>query len=93
VSAHPKVDAKTGDLYVFGYDRMKPVIHFSIIDKDRKVTLSDQQIKITSPRMIHDFMITENYVIFPDLPLELSPPKAVKNKGFIFQFDEKLPSR
>lgn len=43
--------------------------------------------------MIHDFMITENYVIFPDLPLELNPPKAVKNKGFIFQFDEKLSSR
>jgi len=42
--------------------------------------------------MIHDFMITENYVILPDLPLELRPDLMLKGK-FIFQYDEEKPAR
>lgn len=84
VSAHPKVCPLSGDLYAFGYDMNQGALHFSVIDKHRRILVSDQIIKITSPRMIHDFMITENYVIFPDLPMEFNPPKAVKNKGFVF---------
>ena len=83
VSAHPKVDRKTGEMMAFGYDIENKCVHYSLINKLRKVT-SSLSIPISSPRMIHDFMITENHVIFPDLPLEFNPPKAVKNKGFIF---------
>ena len=42
--------------------------------------------------MIHDFAITENYVIFPDMPLEFRPDLIFKGK-FIFQFDESKPAR
>ena len=93
MSAHPKVDPKTGDLYAFGYSITGPYIHLSIIDKNRKITLSNQKIRITSPRMIHDFIITENYIVIPDLPMEANPPKAIKNKGFLFQYDKTAPSR
>jgi carotenoid cleavage dioxygenase-like enzyme len=43
--------------------------------------------------MIHDFCITENHIIFPDIPMECSGPKAVKTKGFFFQFDKSQPAR
>ena len=32
VSAHPKVDNKTGHFMAFGYDREIPVVHYSVFD-------------------------------------------------------------
>ena len=41
-------------------------------------------IKITSTRMIHDFPITNDYIIIPDTPMEFKPDKAMKEGGFVF---------
>lgn len=76
----------------FGYGvEGKPVIQHSVFNKDRKCT-SYVSVPITSPRMIHDFMITENYSIMPDLPMELRPDLCFKNK-FIFHYDSEKPAR
>jgi len=92
VSAHPKVDRQTGELMAFGYGAEgKGEIHHSVFNKDRKCT-SYVTIPITNPRMIHDFMITENYSIMPDLPMELRPDLCFKNK-FIFHYDSDKPAR
>ena len=45
-------------------------------------------VRITSTRMIHDFPITNNYVIFPDLPMEFKPEIAMKKGGFVYVFDK-----
>jgi len=96
VSAHPKVDRKTGELLCFGYEVEgkdgKGLIYYSLFNKDRKLLLSTA-IPITSPRMVHDFMITENYFIIPDSPMELRPDLCVKEGKFIFQFDGKKSTR
>lgn len=69
----------------------KGVIYYSLINKMRKV-VSSMEIPLTCPRMIHDFAITENYVILPDLPMEVRPDLCIKGK-FILQFDTTKPSR
>jgi len=96
VAAHPKVDRKTGELLCFGYDLKgkdgKGQVFYSLFNKDRKLLLSTV-IPITSPRMIHDFIITQNYVIIPDSPMELRPDLAIKENKFLFQFDKSKPSR
>ena len=46
------------------------------------------KINLTNVRMIHDFMITERFAIVPDLPLEMDPPGACKNKRFLFHFNK-----
>jgi len=92
VSAHPKVDAKTGDLCAFGYNIGKGCVHYSLIDKYRKL-VSKMDVPITSPRMIHDFGITENYVMIPDMPFEFQPESAVKNGDFVFKYDKTQPSK
>lgn len=51
-------------------------------------------VEITNKRMIHDFGITENHIIFPDLPMEFSPEKVFKEmKGPVFRWDNNQPSR
>ena len=67
-------------------------IDYSLFNKDRKLILHTN-IPIESPRMVHDFMMTENYVIIPDSPLEFKPEVMIKESKFIFQFDKKKPSR
>jgi carotenoid cleavage dioxygenase-like enzyme len=51
---------------------MKPLVYLSVFDKSKKMTDSIQ-IPISSPRFLHDFLITQNYAIIPDLPLESRP--------------------
>lgn len=96
VSAHPKVDRKTGELLCFGYDVTrkdgKGAVSYSLFNKDRKLLLSTV-IPVTSPRMIHDFIITQNHIIIPDSPMELRPDLTVKESKFLFQFDKNKPSR
>jgi carotenoid cleavage dioxygenase-like enzyme len=83
VSAHPKVDKKTGELLCFGYDMMGGSIDYSLFNKERKL-IHHVNIPIESPRMVHDFIITENYVVIPDSPLEFKPEVCVKESKFIF---------
>jgi carotenoid cleavage dioxygenase-like enzyme len=89
VSAHPKVDRRTGEMIAFGYnietEGEHGAVDCSVINKDRKVT-SHVTLPISSPRMIHDFAITKNYCIIPDLPMEFRPDLVFKGK-FIFHFD------
>lgn len=46
-----------------------------------------------SPRMIHEFLITEKYAIVPDLPMEFDPKGAIKEKRFVYYFNDKSPAR
>lgn len=86
VSAHPKVDRRTGELLAFGYNVTKPSINYSLFDKSRKLKFKTE-IPITSVRMVHDFLATENLIIVPDLPLEAVPKEAVMQKRFLFKYE------
>ena len=83
VSAHPKVDNRTGHFMAFGYSREMPVVHYSVFDKNREL-VTNINIPIASIRMLHDFAITENFSIIPDLPLENNPKNCVKDGKFIY---------
>lgn len=91
-SAHPRVDRKTGEFFIFGYRGDKPVVQYTLMDKDRRLKKSFD-IPITSPRMIHDFQITEKYLVIPDLPIEFNPQDAVKKNQFVFNFNKEAGSR
>ena len=70
-AAHTKADPGTGELhaitYFWAYDHVQHVV----VDAAGKVSRSTD-IAVTDGPMMHDFALTENYVIFFDLPVTFS---------------------
>ena len=81
VTAHPKIDPKTGEMVWFGYGvgemPLSAGMSYGVTDANGVVTRrSDFQAPYSA--MIHDFLVTENYVLFPVLPLTGSLERAMK---------------
>jgi carotenoid cleavage dioxygenase len=78
-TAHPKADPVTGELLFFGYNmsgRFTPTISFGAINAAGKVTrLGHFEAPYAS--MVHDFIVTENHLLFPVLPITGSMDRAM----------------
>lgn len=68
MTAHPKVCAKTGEMLFFAYGLLPPYLTYHRVSADGEL-VQTEVIEVGAPTMVHDFNITENYVIFMDLPL------------------------
>ncbi len=81
-TAHPKVDVKSGEMMTFGYSPTPPFLTYSVVDpKGRAV--HTKEISIPKGVMMHDCAITENYTIFPDLPLVFDFDKLLSGGSMI----------
>jgi carotenoid cleavage dioxygenase len=91
MTAHPKLDPVTGELFTYGYDISKPHVNYHVVSKEG--VMSEATV-VTLPRgvLMHDFSITENYAIFMDLPLILEP-KGMAKGNFAIVFDPKKEAR
>ncbi len=81
-TAHPKVDAESGEMMTFGYGITPPYLTYSVVDPDGRARHTTE-ITIPKPIMMHDCAITENYTIFPDLPLVFDFEKMMSGGGFV----------
>jgi carotenoid cleavage dioxygenase len=69
MTAHPKIDPATGEMLFFGYDIFgPPFLRFHVADASGALVRTEE-IDIAGPAMIHDFAVTENHVVFFDLPV------------------------
>ena len=66
MTAHPKICPKTGEMLFFGYALKPPFLTYHRVSADGALVQSEP-IKVKAATMMHDFNITENYVIFMDL--------------------------
>ncbi|MGI4816025.1 MAG: carotenoid oxygenase family protein [Janthinobacterium lividum] len=70
-TAHPKIDAATGELLFFGYGtpaRLGQGMAYGVIAATGEVTRFEH-FDAPYASMVHDFMATEHHVMFPVLPL------------------------
>jgi carotenoid cleavage dioxygenase-like enzyme len=81
VTAHPKVDPRTGELVWFAYgvgdSPLSAGIRYGVTDARGKVIRRDD-FQAPYCSMMHDFLVTENYVLFPVLPLTGSLERATR---------------
>ena len=67
MTAHPKVDAVTGEMLFFGYSPVAPYLRYHEVDASGALVHSTE-IELPAPVMMHDFVVTEHYAIFFDTP-------------------------
>ena len=67
MTAHPKVCATNGELLFFAYGLMPPFLTYHRVSATGELVQSEE-IEVPAATMMHDFNITENYVIWMDLP-------------------------
>ena len=68
MTAHPKTCPATGELHFFGYDVRAPFLTYHRADVTGELVVS-RPIDVPRATMMHDFQLTENYVVFLDLPV------------------------
>src|SRR6476469_2116120 len=91
VSAHPKLDARTGELLFFNYSTQAPFLHYGVVDaQDHLVHYVD--VPLPGPRLPHDMAFTENYAILNDFPLFWDPEMLERN-AHVARFHRDMPSR
>jgi carotenoid cleavage dioxygenase-like enzyme len=70
MTAHVRIDPVTGEMFFFGYEcdgLASPRVAYCIADKDGAL-VREQWFDVPYCAMMHDFVITENYVLFPVYP-------------------------
>jgi carotenoid cleavage dioxygenase len=91
-SAHPKIDARTGEMITYGYDVMnKPYCSVSLINKEGEL-VHTTDVDIPKPVMMHDCAITSNYTVIMDLPCVFDFERMAAGKS-ILHFDPDNGSR
>ena len=82
-TAHPKIDPRTGEMIFFGYSvggYFSNTIVYGFVDPAGKITRMDT-FEAPFSAMAHDFLVTENYILFPILPLAGSLDRARKGES------------
>jgi carotenoid cleavage dioxygenase-like enzyme len=67
--AHPKIDPATGEMILFRYGLEEPYLYWAAVGPDGRVTHPPEVIaEIDRGYMIHDFLITEDYLVLVICP-------------------------
>lgn len=83
VTAHPKLDPVTGEMVWFAYGvgpmPLSAGMSYGVTDPKGQVVRRDD-FQAPYAAMVHDFMVTQNHVLFPVLPLSASLERAMSGR-------------
>jgi carotenoid cleavage dioxygenase len=79
-TAHPHRDPRTGELHAVSYSYARgKTVQYSVIDPNGHARRT-VDIAVSGSPMMHDFSLTDKYVVIYDLPVTLDPMQVLPKK-------------
>ncbi|XP_074585237.1 9-cis-epoxycarotenoid dioxygenase NCED1, chloroplastic-like [Curcuma longa] len=93
MTAHPKKDPSTGELFAFRNWLIPPFLTYFRFDANGNKAGPDVPIfSVRQPSFLHDFAVTERYAVFPDIQIVMKPMNMVLGGGGLVGLDNgKVP--
>jgi carotenoid cleavage dioxygenase len=87
MTAHPKIDPRTGEMVFFGASPFPPFLRVHSAAPDGRLTWSTE-VDLPAAVMMHDFVITETKVVIFDLPAVMDVQALIAGgTGFFWDAD------
>ena len=91
VSAHTKVDERTGEMLFFNYSTEAPFMHYGVVDAGNEL-VHYTPITFPGPRLPHDMAFTENYAILNDCPM-FWDQRLLERDVYAVRYHPDMPTR
>lgn len=86
-SAHPKIDSKTGTVYSIGQDFTNGTTYLTLVDSGGALRTSTVMRGKPGAFFVHDYILTNQYIIFPDTSLRFDPAGLAGPAASVANFD------
>ncbi|KAF8729735.1 hypothetical protein HU200_017701 [Digitaria exilis] len=91
MTAHPKKDPVTGEVYAFRYGPVPPFVTYFRFDAAGNKGPDVPIFSVQQPSFLHDFAVTERYAIFPDIQIVMQPMGMVAGGAPVGSDSGKVP--
>ncbi|MFG2020943.1 carotenoid oxygenase family protein [Actinomadura geliboluensis] len=84
ITAHPKIDPRTGEMAVFCYALEEPYLTWAMLDRNGHVSRAPTPVAdVDEPVMIHDMALTGRYLVLVLAPAFLDLGAAMRGGSFL----------
>ncbi|KAK6129894.1 hypothetical protein DH2020_036365 [Rehmannia glutinosa] len=91
MTAHPKIDRVTGEAFFYGYDVARPYLTFYRTDGGDRKQKGVPIFSMEECTAIHDFAVTKNYAVFPDVQIVVRPAWVLRGRSPVGIDLDKIP--
>ncbi|CAM6093401.1 unnamed protein product [Calypogeia fissa] len=92
-TAHPKIDPDTGEMFSYGFSvEAPPSLTYNVISRDGKMS-DPVHVTLSQSKVVHDFVITDDYAVFMECPLHLDLVGMVMKDQFAISHSQNTPFR
>lgn len=92
MTAHPKIDPRTGELIYFRADWQAPYLSYGVLDEQGHAS-ARQEIELPAPAMMHDMAITERHSLLLDLNVSYDFALLSRGQAMPLRWNDQKASR